>query len=399
MRQTQCPICAVTDYLMFLVQKGAIVHQQFLMRTREEAERSRRGDIELAFCRNCGTVWNTAFDPSLLEYETPYEASQSLSPAFEKYMTGLVRHLVREYDLHHKRIIEIGSGDGKFLQLLCQMGDNLGTGFEPSWEGAGFLGTSRKIQIVRDHYSDRYADSAADIICCRHVLEHIQNPTLFLREILNLNKLSSPVFFFEVPNFSWSLRERAFWDIYYEHCLYFSSVSLSFLFSSCGFRVLKMGHGFGGQYLCMEARGEGGAERRRVRDVRTRTGVRALLSRVNAFSTYYQRLVEDTRRRMSRVARGSNLVIWGAGAKTVAFLNLLGIWRDQIEYVVDVNPRKWGTYVPGTGQQIVSPDSLQTHKPDIVMVMNPGYRSEIKRTMTRIGVTAKVVTMGRKKAL
>lgn len=375
------------------------MHQQRLVRTREEADRPQRGNIELAFCRSCGAVWNTLFDPGLLKYGGPYEASQSISPAFWRYMAGLAKRLVHDYDVDHKRIIEIGSGDGRFLQLLCQMGDNSGTGFEPSWEGLDFLDASRKVQIIRDYYSDRYADSAADLICCRHVLEHIQNPTLFLHDVLSLSKSSSTVFFLEVPNFNWSLREGAFWDIYYEHCLYFSSVSLRFLFSSCGFRVLKLRHGFGGQYLCIDARGEMGVERRRVQETRTRTGVRALLSRVNAFSTDYGHLIEDTRRALNQVARGSNLVVWGAGAKTVTFLNLLDMRRDQIEYIVDVNPRKWGAYVPGTGQQIVSPDSLRMSKPEVVLLMNPRYRSEIKSTMRRIGVTAKVLTMGRKEEL
>jgi len=395
MKRTQCPICTSTDCLPFLTYKGAIVHQQLLVRTREEADRPQRGDIELAFCRSCGAVWNTLFDPGLLKYGGPYEASQSISPAFWRYMAGLAKRLVRDYDIDHKRIIEIGSGDGRFLQLLCQMGDNSGAGFEPSWEGSDFLDASRKVQIIRDYYSDRYADSAADLVCCRHVLEHIQNPTLFLHDMLSLSKSSSTVFFFEVPNFNWSLREGAFWDVYYEHFLYFASVSLRFLFSRSGFRILRMRNGFGGQYICIDAKGEMGVRRRLAPDRRTRAEVRALFSRVTAFSIYYQRLIETTRRRLSHIARRSNLAVWGAGAKTVTFLNLLDVGRDQIKYVVDVNPRKWGAFIPGTGQQIVSPESLKKRSPEIVLLMNPRYRPEIKSTMKRIGVTAKVLTIER----
>jgi len=108
------------------------------------------------------------------------------------------------------------------------------------------------IRIVSHYYSHRYSDVPADIICCRHVLEHIQDPLSFLRGLVGSNKARDPVYFFEVPDFSWSLLESAFWDVYHEHCTYFSSTSLRFLFSVSGFRVLQIRNGFYGQYLLLE---------------------------------------------------------------------------------------------------------------------------------------------------
>ena len=48
--------------------------------------------------------------------------------------------------------------------------------------------------------------------------------------------------------------------------------------------------------------------------------------------------------------------MWGAGARGVTLLNMLN--DSRIEYAVDINPRKQGKYVPGTGQQIVEPTFL-----------------------------------------
>ena len=85
---------------------------------------------------------------------------------------------------------------------------------------------------------------------------------------------------------------------------------------------------------------------------------------------------------------GQRVVVWGGGAKGVTFLNTLKT-QDQIEYVVDINPRKQGRYVPGTGQQIVPPEFLRDYQPDVVIVMNPIYKSEIEQIIKGLGLTAK----------
>ena len=89
---------------------------------------------------------------------------------------------------------------------------------------------------------------------------------------------------------------------------------------------------------------------------------------------------------------GKKAVIWGGGSKGVAFLSTLDI-REEIEYVVDVNPHKHGTYMAGTGQEIVEPNFLRSFKPDVVIVMNPIYRKEIQDALSRMECASQVVTV------
>ena len=63
---------------------------------------------------------------------------------------------------------------------------------------------------------------------------------------------------------------------------------------------------------------------------------------------------------------------------------------DRIQSVVDINPRKHGKYVPGTGQPVVGPKDLVDSPPDIVLVMNPIYRDEIAGLIAELGITADV---------
>ena len=95
-------------------------------------------------------------------------------------------------------------------------------------------------------------------------------------------------------------------------------------------------------------------------------------------------------RKVNALTQNEKTVLWGAGAKAVAFLNYLDIPANQIEFVVDINPKKHGTYLPGTGQRIVPAESLLEYKPDSILVMNPQYLSEIHSMMKEIGVQAKL---------
>ena len=45
----------------------------------------------------------------------------------------------------------------------------------------------------------------------------------------------------------------------------------------------------------------------------------------------------------------------------------------------------------GTGQQVVPPEFLGDHRPDVVIVMNAIYRTEIERILESLGVHAEII--------
>ena len=80
------------------------------------------------------------------------------------------------------------------------------------------------------------------------------------------------------------------------------------------------------------------------------------------------------------------VALWGAGAKGATFLNAL---RDVsgVEYIVDVNPHKHGRFVPGTGQKVVAPEFLREYQPDLIVITNPNYETEIRRAVAKLDLT------------
>jgi hypothetical protein len=83
-------------------------------------------------------------------------------------------------------------------------------------------------------------------------------------------------------------------------------------------------------------------------------------------------------------------VVWGGGARAVSFFNLLNI-GEEVVGVVDMNPKKQGTYLGGTGQPIIAPEALTEFAPDLVIILNELYRHEITAELHDLGLTPEVV--------
>ena len=125
-----CPNCGATQQVPFYEVLQVPVHSVQLLKSREQALTFTKGDIQLAVCEQCGFITNRAYDPQLQDYSLEYEATQGYSPTFNAFHQRLAESLIERYDLRHKRIIEIGCGQGEFLLLLCALGENNGIGFD-----------------------------------------------------------------------------------------------------------------------------------------------------------------------------------------------------------------------------------------------------------------------------
>lgn len=390
----RCMVCNSADVTMFIELSRQPIHCNQLCSTRMEALNAAFGDVKLGYCSICSHVFNLAFKPELMAYDANYENSLHFSPRFQTYAESIVKRLVEKYRLHDKDIIEIGCGQGEFLKILCKLGHNRGLGFDRSYTPVKKNGESQsQVTFIRDYYTQRYAHCKADFVCCRHVLEHIHPPRDFLRALRStIGNRTETVVFFEVPNLLFMIRDISIWDIIYEHCAYYSELSLIRLFSECGFNVLSITEEFEGQFLGIEAvpgddlTSKHVADHERGRDtVVTKQGIG---QNIEKFPKMYQSKIDDCRTKLQ--AAGGRIVVWGAGSKGVTFLNTLQI-KDEIEYVVDLNPRKHGMYITGTGQKIITPEMLLEYQPSSVLVMNPIYKPEIRKILDEFGLDTDLI--------
>ena len=368
----QCPICRTHSAELFLRRDTVPVHQNVLFEKREQALNIARGMLSIVICYHCGFVFNVDFDGSLLSYDEKYENTQSYSPVFEKYLDDSIDYLVNKKGAKNCRIIEVGCGKGYFLRKLVEQGGNSGIGFDPSYIGPLEL-LDGKLRFNRGFYDEGSVDLVADIIICRHVIEHIANPLDMLGTIrLALANSPQAQVFFETPDVEWILKNQVVWDFFYEHCSYFSRPSIRLAFEKSGFLIDEIKNIFGGQYFWVEARPISEPNILALKDVEPLTRLAKDFEKAN------NKLVARWRAQLIKIKQNGKIAVWGAGAKGVTFANLFDPKQEMISCIIDVNPQKQNKYLPGTGHPIVNYEELIQRDIRTIIILNPNYRPEIE---------------------
>ena len=81
---------------------------------------------------------------------------------------------------------------------------------------------------------------------------------------------------------------------------------------------------------------------------------------------------------------GKTVVGYGAPGKGNTLLNYCGIRTDFLDYTVDRNPYKQGTYTPGARIPVLDPSVMFETRPDYVLILPWNLRDEIARQMAGI---------------
>jgi len=382
MSHDACPLCSSGNTSLFLDRPCVPVHQNLLLNSPEQARSITCGDLEMMVCDECGFVFNRAFDHSLLQYGQDYDNNQACSTSFQQHLDGLVSLLLDEKGVRGKQVVEVGCGQGTFLQRLVEEGGNQGTGFDPSYSGPEEV-SDGKMRFESRYYDESCTDVPADVVVCRHVIEHVPDPVALLKSVrAAIGDRANAKVYFETPCVEWILSNTVIWDFFYEHCSLFTAQSLSTAFQLAGFRVDEVRHVFGGQYLWLEASPI-------ASDVKFEGG--RTFDLAMAYASHEVKLLQDWKQRIADVAASGLVALWGAGAKGVTFANIIDPQCELIDCLVDLNPNKQGKYVAGSGHAIVEPLQLKERGVTDVVLMNPNYRGENEEILEQAGICLNMI--------
>lgn len=385
-----CPSCLNQSLYLFYSVDNIPVNSCLVVDTRDAGRAFPRSDLRIAVCDACGYITNTAFDLHRLRYDPSYEETQTFSNTFTEFEDELIERLLLEHDLFGKTVVEIGCGKGTFLARMAELGRVRGIGIDPTSIHERLTGiAAENVTFINEFYGEQHASIPADFIVCRHALEHIPDVAGFLRTVRDaVGDRATPIFF-ELPETLRVLRDRAYWDIYFEHCGYFTPGSLARAFESQRFDVTDVRVGYDGQYLMLESRT---ANRPGPRYSANLDQPDDIVREVENFEKNVEARLHGWRNYFEEAGRlGKRIAIWGSGSKCVAFLTTIGV-DEEVAYVTDVNPYRHGKFLVGTGKMIVPPDRLRGDAPDEVIVMNPIYRHEVAAMLSSMDVVANVIT-------
>jgi hypothetical protein len=383
----RCPSCGADASTHFHSVAQTPVTCASIFDTAHEARAVPSGRVDLFLCGDCGLIFNPNFDAALAEVGARYEGSQAASAHFSQFARSLASAWIERHALRGKPVLEIGCGNGEFLRLMLAAGVGRGVGLDPVASASGEAVAGLQIEARR--FDESTLDIEADAAVCRHTLEHVPDVSRFLGLLAQWARRGSErVVLFEVPATERVLSECAFWDVYYEHCNYFTEASLARAFELAGFEVRRMERLYGDQYLVLEA-----VVRPEATSAGTASPADALRADCLRFGADARQAIERCNRGLELLAAsGRPVVLWQGASKTVGFLSALDA-AAVVHSAVDLSAARHGKFLPGSGLAVHAPEELKRISPAYVVLMNPVYVNEVQAMLDELGVAARLLTV------
>lgn len=195
-------------------------------------------------CKNCGLVYSNPileygkieklYKKSFTTYEEHFE---DLKDTYGYYLKELEKYGVKKGSL-----LEIGCGNGFFLEEALKQGYKNVTGVEPGKKSVDKATPKIKKNIIVDIFRPGiFKPKSFDVICCFQTFDHIPNPNELLNECQKILKDDGFMLFLNHNIRAWQNRllgERSpVIDI--EHTYLYSQTTMAKIFEKHGFTVLE----------------------------------------------------------------------------------------------------------------------------------------------------------------
>ena len=370
-----------------------------LCQTQIQAQDLNRGEnfypLHVYLCRQCWLVQLEEYVSPQVIFNESYPYFSSFSDSWVEHARRYVQQMLGQQGIDRSSfVVELASNDGYLLQHFRAAGVRC-LGIEPTASTARaaiakgiptqveFFGVATAKRVLADH-------GPAGLVLGNNVLAHVPDVNDFVKGVATL--LAPDGFCtFEFPHLMRLMEFNQFDTIYHEHFSYFSFTAVSAVFARHGLAMFDVEelptHGGSLRIYAQPA-----ASGRRPLTAR----VGELLAREEAEgvrdpATYdrFQARVHETKRGLLRFlidarAAGKVVVGYGAPGKGNTLLNYCGIGTDFLDYTVDRNPMKKGTWTPGTRIPILDPDVIAERRPDYVLILPWNLREEISGKMSFI---------------
>ena len=346
-------------------------------------------------CENCFLVQLEEF-VAPAEIYRDYKYFSSYSDTWLKHAGRYTDNMLNRFAIGGTSLVaEVASNDGYLLQYFAGKGIPV-LGIEPATQVARrameigvrtemkFFGKAT-VQGLIDQYGQ------ADLLIGNNVLAHVPDINDFVSAMKSFLKKDG-VITMEFPHLLSLVEGNQFDTIYHEHFSYLSFTTVDQIFKHHGLSIFDVEefptHGGSLRIYAQHREHNSKPMTRNVQELlltELNAGVRSL--------PYYERFSEHVHALKRRILQflikakeeGKAIVGYGAPGKGNTLLNYCGIRTDFIDYTVDRNPHKHGSFLPGTLIPICHPDKIRETEPDYVFILPWNLKSEIMEQLEYIG--------------
>lgn len=347
------------------------------------------GPLELVWCPSSGLLQlHHSFNPKEM-YGEGYGYRSGLNASMVDHLHAKARRLEKQVQLQAGDVVlDIGSSDATLLKAFKIKGLER-VGIDPSAEKFRSFYTDG-VHLVADFFSSRALAKAMPakrpkLITSVAMFYDLEDPVGFAAEVAELLP-DGGVWHFEQSYMPTMLRQNSYDTICHEHLEYYSLQPVLAILKAVGLKVVEvlMNATNGGSFSVTAIKGKSSFEE----DTRMIEWILSEEDRLGLCSPAPFRAFEDrvfhhreSLRRLVAALRedGKKVMGYGASTKGNVILQFCGFRPDDLEAIVDVNPKKHGCVTPGTHIPIISEEEGMLRKPDYFLVLPWHFRDFILR--------------------
>jgi len=334
--------------------------------------------LKVNVCNRCYHLQLThVVDPDIIYKNYAYVSGTSRTNL--DYMWWFAKW-TREYsNFQFGSVLDIGCNDGSQLDCYKNLG-YLTYGVDPA-ENLLSTSTNKGHQVVCGFWNEQSIknlnNKQFDIVVAQNAFAHNPDPVTYLKLLQPLMKTNG-LFFIQTSQ-SDMIRNGEFDTIYHEHVNFYNVNSMNELCRRAGWYLIDVIktpiHGTSYVFVL-------GLRNNRPEHIKNLIAGESDLLSKHTYVNWEKRVSYIAEEFNSRIKmfkeHGYHIVGYGAAAKGMTLLNFANI---KLDYIIDDNPNKQGTYSPGQNIPVVSIEHLETYQNDQKILFVPlawNFFTEIK---------------------
>ena len=342
--------------------------------------------LHVMVCSQCWLVQTTETVNAEGIFSHDYAYLSSYSAGWVEHARLYALEMAKRFDLGpHSKVVEIASNDGYLLQHFVTMGIPV-LGVEPAGHAAELAeakGVPTRVMFFDEETAAQLKAEGhgADLIAANNVLAHVPDIRRFVAGFQVLLKPGG-IATFEFPHLARLLDQVQFDTIYHEHYSYLSFTFVERLMRDAGLMVFDVSRlpTHGGSLRLFVCHKGAQAGNQAVTDLHleeinkgmdTAAGYVGMADKVTSILSDFRTFLKHCKSEKKMVAG------YGAAAKGNTFLNCAGITAADIAFVVDRNPEKQGTLLPGSHIPVLSPTKIARQRPDYLVILPWNIADEV----------------------
>jgi len=384
MQIKKCRLCNNNDLKLILNLKPTPVADDFVGENKL-SDAQPTYPLDLFLCKDCGHVQlGYIVDPNILFKDYIYisSISTSLIKHFELTSSEMIDHLkLGETDL----VVDIGSNDGSYLSFFKDAGINV-IGIDPAVEIAKKANDSG-IETISEFFTLSVSNSIIDrkgyakLITANNVFAHADD----LGEIADgISNLLTPdgIFVFEVSYMVDIVENMLFDTIYHEHLCYHTVKPLDLFLLKHGLELIKIEriNSKGGSIRCQAQKKGGPWLRSNYVDQLIEREKKEGYDQLKCYSQFADAIELKKTEVLDWIKQAANsgksFVGYGASTTVTTLLHHFEL-EQYLEFLVDDNKLKQGTYSPGHHIPVYDSNEIYRKEVDVVIILAWNYSTPI----------------------